>query len=234
MKNLTTKLSAFVMVWALIFSSCSTMQNANNQQKGTGIGAVGGAVIGGIIGNQVGSGHSEIGALIGAVIGGAAGNVIGAKMDRQAERIENEVPGAKVERVNNGEAIAVTFDGESGGVTFDTAKYTVTASSQSTLNKLIDIFKAHPDTDLLINGHTDNVGSDANNMTLSQKRAMSVQNYLVANGIDASRITTKWYGETMPKESNDTAEGRALNRRVEVLITANDKMVEEAKEQVGE
>ncbi len=234
MKNITVKLGALAIAGTLTLGSCSSIQNANNQQKGTGIGAIGGAVLGGIIGNQIGGGNSEIGAVIGGVIGGAAGNAIGGKMDRQAEQIENEVPGAKVERVNDGEAIAVTFDGESGGVTFETAQYAVTPASQTTLDKLIDVFKAYPDTNLLINGHTDNVGNDANNMTLSQKRAMSVRDYLVANGVDASRVTTKWYGETMPKATNDTAEGRSINRRVEVFITPNEKMIQEAKEATGE
>ncbi len=234
MKELTTKLGTFVLIGTLVLGSCSTVKNANNQQKGTGIGAVGGAILGGIIGNQIGDGHSEIGAVIGGVIGGAAGNVIGGKMDRQAEIIENEVPGAKVERVNDGEAIAVTFDGESGGVTFATAKYAVTPESQTTLDKLIEVFKAYPDTNLLINGHTDSVGNDANNMTLSQKRALSVRDYLIANGVESSRLTTKWYGETMPKATNDTAEGRSINRRVEVFITPNQKMIDEAKQATGQ
>ncbi|MFV0237961.1 MAG: OmpA family protein [Flavobacteriales bacterium] len=234
MKNLNTKLGIIVIVGALIFGSCSSIQSANSQQKGTGIGAIGGAILGGIIGNQVGDGNSELGALIGGVIGGAAGNMIGRKMDRQAEQIQNEVPGAKVERVNDGEAIAVIFDGESGGVTFPTAKYAVTPNSQATLDKLIQVLKSYPDTNLLVNGHTDNVGSDANNMALSQKRAESVHDYLVKNGLESSRIETKWYGETKPKSTNDTAEGRSINRRVEILIAPNDKMIEEAKKATGQ
>ena len=234
MKNITIKLSSLALIGALTLSSCGAIQNSNSQQKGTGIGAIGGAVLGGIIGNQIGDGNSELGAVIGGVIGGAAGNAIGGKMARQAEQIENEVPGAKVERVNDGEAIAVTFDGQSGGVSFDTAKYAVTPETQATLDKLIEVFKSYPDTNLLINGHTDSVGNDANNMTLSQKRAMSVRDYLVANGVDASRVTTKWYGETMPKASNDTKAGQAINRRVEVFITPNEKMISEAKQATGQ
>ncbi len=234
MKKLTTKLGISVLIGTLVLGSCSTVQNANNQQKGTGIGAVGGAILGGIIGNQIGDGHSEIGAIIGGVVGGAAGNVIGGKMDRQAEIIENEIPGAKVERVNDKEAIAITFDGESRGITFATAQYAVTLESQTTLDKLIEVFKAYPDTNLLINGHTDSVGNDANNMTLSQKRVLSVRDYLIANGIESSRLTTKWYGETMPKATNDTAEGRSINRRVEIFITPNQKMIDEAKQATGQ
>ncbi len=229
MKIITTKLGILAVAGLLTFNSCGTM---STQTKGTGIGATGGAILGGIIGNQIGSGHSEIGAVIGGVIGGATGNVIGGNMDRQAEQIENEVPGAKVERVNEGQAIEVTFDGKSGGVVFETAKYAVTSTSQGTLSKLIQVFKSYPDTNLTINGHTDNVGNDANNMTLSKKRALSVRDYLVANGVDASRVTTKWYGETKPKYSNDTKEGQSMNRRVEVFITPNDKMIEEAKASV--
>jgi len=231
MKNIKTKAGALAIVGMLTFNACSTLQNANKTQKGAGIGAVGGAVLGGIIGNQIGHGNSKLGALIGGVIGGVTGGVIGNKMDRQAERIENEVPGAKVERVNDGEAIAVTFDGQSGGVTFATAKYAVTPESKVTLDKLIEVFKSYPDTNLLINGHTDSIGKDTDNMILSKKRAQSVRDYIISQGIASGRITTKWYGESKPKESNDNEEGRAINRRVEVFITANQKMIDEARQE---
>ncbi len=216
---------------ALLIWSCSTVQNANNTQKGTAIGATGGAILGAIIGNQIGSGHSEIGAVIGGVIGGGTGNVIGRKMDQQAQEIETEIPGAKVERINEGEAISVTFDGESGGVTFATAKSAITPESQANLDKLIAIFRKYPDTNLLIQGHTDDVGSESSNMELSRKRAVSVYDYMKLNGLPSERMTTKWFGESMPKVSNDTPANRQINRRVEVFITPNEKMIEESSQE---
>lgn len=213
-----------VLAFTLIVG-CGTVKNANNKQKGAVIGAAGGAVIGGVIGNNVGKGNTALGAIIGAVVGGAAGGYIGDRMDRQAERIEEEIPGAEVTRV--GEGINVTFT-EDAGVYFDTNKSDVKGTSANTLNKLSEIFKEYPKTIILVEGHTDSAGPEDYNWGLSQKRAESVTNYLVGHGIDGSRFTTKWYGESQPKESNETAEGKAKNRRVELAIMASDELKEEA------
>ncbi|MFC5045435.1 OmpA family protein [Aquimarina hainanensis] len=209
-------------------SSCDAIKNANNTQKGAVIGTTTGAVLGGIIGNNVGSKkNSALGAIIGGVVGGVAGGVIGKQMDKQAERIESEIPGAEVTRV--GEGIDVVFD-ETSGVYFDTNKHNINAKSKETLNKLIGIFKEYPDTNIVVEGHTDSSGNDAYNMTLSEKRAKSVTNYLISQGLSAGRFTTYWHGETQPKYDNATAEGRAKNRRVELGIVANEKMIEDAKQ----
>ncbi|MDB5203200.1 MAG: OmpA/MotB family outer membrane protein [Ferruginibacter sp.] len=216
----------------LVASGCDATRRTSNQDKGVAVGAVGGAVIGGIIGNNVGKGNTALGAIIGAAVGGAAGGIIGNKMDRQAEKIKTEIPGAKVERV--GEGISVTFDennpdGSKAGVYFATNKYDITANSKLALDKLIKIFTEYPETNILVEGHTDDVGTDAYNMTLSQKRAEAVGNALRTSGLAASRLTTKWYGESQPKVENTSAENRALNRRVEFAITANEKMKADAK-----
>jgi len=205
--------------------SCSTIKNANNAQKGGAIGAAGGAVIGGVIGNNVGKGNTALGAIIGAVVGGAAGGYIGSRMDRQAERIEEEIPGAEVQRV--GEGINVTFT-QDAGVFFDTNKADVKGTSAETLNKLADIFREYPKSNILVEGHTDSAGPEDYNMGLSQKRAESVTQYLKNQGISASRFTTKWYGEAQPRATNETAEGKAKNRRVELAIVASDELKEEA------
>ncbi|WP_041632849.1 OmpA family protein [Maribacter sp. HTCC2170] len=227
MKNLVRKSVYMFMCMALI-TGCSATRNANNKQKGAVIGASGGAVIGGIIGNNVGKkGNTALGAIIGAVVGGVAGGYIGDRMDRQAERIEEEIPGAEVTRV--GEGINVTFN-EEAGVYFDTSKSNVKGTSATTLDKLAGIFKEYPNSDVLIEGHTDSAGPDDYNMKLSQQRAESVTNYLISKGIEANRFSTKWYGENQPKADNETTEGKAKNRRVELAIIASKDLKEEAVE----
>ncbi|MBJ6368229.1 OmpA family protein [Snuella sedimenti] len=221
----------FATLLAVSFVNCKAIQNANNAQKGGVIGATGGAVLGAIIGNNVGKGgNGELGAVIGGVVGGTAGVLIGKKMDKQAQQIEEEIPGAQVERVDNG--IVVTFD-ENSGVYFDTNKYNINGASQATLNKLIGVFKEYPDTNLLVVGHTDSTGSEDYNMTLSKNRAYAVTNYLTQNGIGQGRLTTNWFGETQPLHDNATAEGRAKNRRVNIAILPNEKMIEDAKVEAG-
>lgn len=226
MKNIVSKSIMFVMALTII-ASCSTVKNANKTQKGAVIGAAGGAAVGGVIGNNVGKGNTALGAIIGAVVGGAAGGYIGNRMDKQAERIETEIPGAEVSRV--GEGINVTFN-EDAGVYFDTNKSAVKGASAETLNRLAGVLKEYPDTNILVEGHTDSAGSDEYNMSLSQQRAQSVTNYLVSQGINKSRLTAKWYGENQPKSDNSTVEGRAKNRRVEMVIVANEALKQEAIE----
>lgn len=224
-------ITLFTIVLAISLTNCKAVQNANNKQKGAVIGATGGAILGAIIGNNVGKGgNGELGAVIGGVVGGTAGVLIGNKMDKQAQKIEEEIPGAQVERVDNG--IVVTFD-ESSGVYFDTNKYNINNASQTTLNKLIGVFKEYPDTNILVVGHTDSQGAEDYNMTLSKNRAYAVTNYLSQNGISNGRLTTNWFGESQPMHDNSTAEGRAKNRRVNVAILPNDKMIQDAKNQAG-
>jgi outer membrane protein OmpA-like peptidoglycan-associated protein len=228
-----TTLVALALTLVVSLGSCEATQNANNKQKGAVIGAAGGAVLGAILGNNIGKGgNSELGAVIGGVVGGGAGVLIGNKMDKQAQKIEQEIPGAQVERVDDG--IVVTFD-ENSGVYFDTAKYNVNAASQVLLDKLANVLKEYPDTNVLVVGHTDSVGADAMNMTLSKNRAESVTAYFVQNrGLSAGRFTTNWYGEEAPIADNTTAEGRAKNRRVNLAIVPNEKMKNEAKKEAGE
>jgi len=179
-----------------------------------------GAVIGRAAGN------TAMGAIIGATVGGVAGAVIGREMDKQAAEMEREVPGAKVERV--GEGIVVEF---SGKVLFGFDKSDLTTEATNNLNSLIDILNKYPDTDIVIQGHTDSKGSDSYNQALSERRATAVSSYLKSNNISASRLNTVGYGESAPKYSNDTENGRANNRRVEFLITANEKMKQEARKE---
>lgn len=231
MKKTIQKYVALVFAITLMIG-CDAIQNANNAQKGGVIGAGGGAILGAIIGNNVGKGgNSELGAVIGGVVGGGAGVLIGRKMDRQAERIEEEIPGAQVERLDDG--IVITFD-EKSGVYFDTNKSNINAASQATLDKLAGILTEYPDTNVLVVGHTDSTGPDDYNMTLSKQRAQSVTNYFTGQkGLTSSRFTTNWFGENQPMHDNSTAEGRSKNRRVNVAIVPNDQMVEDAKKEAG-
>ncbi len=221
---------AFTIVLAL--GSCEATKNANNKQKGAVIGAAGGAVLGAIIGNNVGKGgNGELGAVIGGVVGGTVGVIIGNKMDKQAQKIEEEIPGAVVERVDDG--IVITFD-ENSGVYFDTAKYNINSASKANLDKLSGILIEYPDTNVLVVGHTDSVGSDTSNMLLSERRAKSVTSYFTeTKRLSAGRFTTNWYGEQTPVADNTTAEGRAKNRRVNIAIVPNEKMKEDAKNESG-
>lgn len=224
-------ISLFAIVIAMSMTNCKAIENANNKQKGAVIGATGGAILGAIIGNNVGKGgNGELGAVIGGVVGGGAGVLIGNKMDKQAQKIEEEIPGAQVERVDDG--IVVTFD-ETSGVYFDTNKFNINSASQTALNKLISVFKEYPDTNILVVGHTDSQGAEDYNMTLSKNRANAVTDYLAQNGISRGRLKTNWFGESQPMHDNATAEGRAKNRRVNVAILPNEKMIEEAKTQAG-
>jgi outer membrane protein OmpA-like peptidoglycan-associated protein len=234
MKKIFNRIIILAIAFTLTASltSCEATKNANNKQKGAAIGTTAGALLGAIIGNNVGSGkNSKLGALIGGVVGGGAGVLIGKKMDDQAKKIETEIPGAKVERLDSG--IMVTFD-ENSGVYFDTNKSDINAKSKATLNKLAGVFAEFLDTNILVVGHTDSAGEDGYNMTLSQKRALSVTGYLVDKGLQRSRFTTQWFGETEPKYDNTTAEGRTKNRRVNVAIVPNEKMVEQAKQEAGQ
>ncbi len=231
MKNLNTKIIALVIGGSFIMTSCGTMQNVNNTQKGAGIGAVAGGVIGGILGNNIGKGgNTALGAVIGAAVGGAAGGVVGNKMDKQAQKIEQVLPGAEVVRTEEG--INLILD-ESSKVTFEYNKAGLTAVAKTNLDKLVEVFKEYPDTDLLIIGHTDNVGSQGYNLPLSQQRAQSVKNYLVGKGIASSRLQSTGRGLEEPIAENTTAEGRAANRRVEIAITANEKMIRDAEKEAA-
>ena len=235
MKTIFKKIAIglFSMLLALNLSSCEATKNASNTQKGGAIGAAGGAILGAIIGNNTGKKGSggELGAVIGVVVGGTAGVLIGSKMDKQAQKIEEEIPGAVVERIDDG--IVVTFD-ENSGVFFETNKYNINTASNTLLTKLSNILKEYPDTNVLVIGHTDSSGADAYNMTLSKNRAESVTNFFISKGIASNRFTTSWFGEEQPVADNTTPEGRAKNRRVNLAIVPNDKMKSDAKTESGE
>ena len=197
-----------ILVGTQVMMSCK----ASNAAKGTAIGAGSGAVIGGIIGNK--AGNTAMGAIIGATVGGVTGAVIGNHMDKQAAELRNDLKGATVERV--GEGIKITFD---SGLMFGFDSYTLTSGTQANLTDLAKTLNKYPDTNILIEGHTDKSGSETYNMTLSQNRSEAVEDYLIARSVKGSRITTQGYGEEQLISENDEQ-----NRRVEVAIYANKRM----------
>jgi len=200
--------------------SCSSL---NRAQKGAIIGAVGGAAGGAAIGKA--SGNTAMGAILGAAIGGAAGAYIGSYMDRQAAEIEKDLEGATVTRV--GEGIKITFD---SGILFDVNKATLKPAAQANLTRLAVILNKYDDTEVLLEGHTDSSGSDEWNLELSKLRSQSASNYLSGQNVMAGRFIVMGYGEAQPITTNETADGRSQNRRVEVAIYANDKLKKVAKD----
>lgn len=229
MKKISIVAIALVMVLGSMFTSCESLKNTNKTQRGVAIGAVGGAVLGGILGNNVGKGgEGALGAVIGGVVGGVAGGVIGNKMDKQAREIDAALPGAEVVRV--GEGIKLVLN--ENAVRFDTNKSTLTAAAKANLDKLVPVFQEYPDTNITIFGHTDNTGTPEYNLKLSGERAASVRSYLTNRGLSSSRFQTTGLGIANPIASNETVEGRSQNRRVEFAITANEKMIQEAKKEV--
>ena len=204
--------TALLVAGAFGATACASM---NKKQEGAVIGAAAGGAIGGVIGNQTGS--TAKGAIIGAVIGGTAGAIIGHQMDQQAKELSQTIKGATVERV--GEGINVTF---ASGLLFAFNSDEIQSTAGENLKELAASLNRYPDSQLLIVGHTDNVGDDAYNQGLSERRANSAAAYLAAQGVARTRVATSGKGEAEPVATNDTDAGRQQNRRVEVAIYASE------------
>lgn len=223
MKKLSKGLIPALLGVALIFAGCSSL---NRTQKGAMTGTAAGAAMGSIAGRT--AGNTALGTVIGAAVGGTAGAIIGRQMDKQAEEIEANVPGVEVVRVEEG--IIVEF---SNNVLFGFDKSDLSNSAKANLDKLVVVLNEYEETDIEIQGHTDSKGSESYNQQLSVQRASRVSDYLIAKGISSKRVTTKGFGEMLPKYLNDTENSRDKNRRVEFMITANETMKSQAEEQAG-
>ncbi|HER08320.1 MAG TPA: OmpA family protein [Bacteroides sp.] len=219
----TMKLFVWVLAAAFVLAGCSSM---NRTQKGAVVGTASGAAMGAIIGEA--TGNPALGTIIGATVGGATGAIIGHQMDKQAEEIAESVPDARVERV--GEGIVVEFD---SNILFGFDSSDLTGASRENLDKLVVVLEKYPDTNIEIQGHTDSTGPEDYNQALSERRARSVAGYLAVQGVMNERLSTVGFGETTPRYDNETEEGRAQNRRVDFLITANEKMISEAAEEAN-
>jgi len=203
---------------ALLLHSCGT----SNMFKGTAIGAGAGGVIGGVIGKK--AGNTAAGAIIGAALGGGAGAAIGRYMDKQAEELQAALKNARIERV--GEGIKITFD---SGILFDVNSESLRDEAKDNINDLGKVLQKYEDTNLLVVGHTDSTGSEQYNQQLSERRANSVSMYLSSIGVNGARINAMGKGEEDPVADNSTKMGRQENRRVELAIFANEKLIQDAK-----
>jgi len=205
---------ASILLLAIVLAAgCATNDPNQKAKQGAGAGAAAGAIIGAIIGNQ--GGNNRTGAVVGAAAGAAIGAAIGHRMDKQQQELQ-QIPGVEVSRPSEGE-IAVNLTND---ILFDFNSAALRGESQRTLSDLAANFRNYPDEQVTVEGHTDSVGTPSYNQTLSEQRASVVSNYLTDQGVPSSRITSIGYGETRPKASNDTPEGRQLNRRVEIHIRA--------------
>lgn len=204
-----------VLLMATVFAIACTTSDPNKKTKeGAGIGAAAGAVAGAIIGNQ--SGNNRTGAVAGAVVGGAVGAAIGHRMDKQEQELR-QIQGVEVTRPSEGEInVRLTSD-----ILFDVDSAGLRPDSRSTLQDLATNFRQYPDELIDVEGHTDSTGTSEYNQSLSNRRANSVRDFLADSGVSSRSITAVGYGETRPKATNSTPEGRQLNRRVEIHIRAN-------------
>jgi len=216
MKTVTHSFMAALTVVTLGTSGLAGCASLNQTERGAILGTAGGAAVGAVIGRQVG--NTAAGAIIGAAVGGAAGAVIGRQMDRQAEELTAAIPGATVTRV--GEGIAVTFE---SGLLYPFNSTDLLPAGRSNLQALAASLSKYPDTEVLIVGHTDDVGSDSYNQGLSVQRAEAAAAVLAAAGVPRNRIQTAGRGESEPIAANTDEAGRQQNRRVEVAIFASEE-----------
>jgi outer membrane protein OmpA-like peptidoglycan-associated protein len=220
--SLKNSIAVFMAFMVLIsgFTSCNSFKKLNKQQRGAIIGAGAGGALGAVIGKK----NPALYAIAGSVVGGVAGAVIGRYMDKQAEKLKKDLGTlADVERVEEG--IKITMK---SGVLFDFNSSKVNPTVNDNLMKFAETLKQYPDTEILVAGHTDNVGTEQYNMSLSQQRANAVANVLKANSVTKSRLTILGYGEKNPVADNTAESGREQNRRVEFAIVANDKLKKQA------
>ena len=213
------KKSLPVALLALAMSACAPVQESvrenPNTAAGAGIGAVGGALIGSAV---AGKGRRTEAAVIGAVVGGLAGGAIGNRMDAQERALRQQMANTGVDVERRGDNIVLVFP---DNITFATGRSDIKPEFMHSLDSVAQSLQQYPDTRIQIAGHTDNVGSPAANQRLSEDRAFRVRDYLGQRGISAQRMSVVGYGASRPVASNDTAQGRAENRRVEITIQPN-------------
>ena len=215
------KLILIGLIAVFVMSGCATMDQQSKTTKGAVYGTAGGAAAGAILGQVIGGNTKGtlIGAAAGAAIGGLAGAGVGHMMDKQEEEMRQALATSEEVAVRReGDMIALTLKGD---VTFDVDSDVVLPGLYTELDRIAQILVRYPDTTIVVEGHTDSTGSDTYNQQLSERRAISVQRLLAQRGVGEHRITTIGYGESRPVATNNTPEGRQMNRRVEIRVNPN-------------
>ncbi|MDE5913815.1 MAG: OmpA family protein [Muribaculaceae bacterium] len=224
-------MGATMLSATLLLSSCGSMTNLG---KGALIGGGGGAAVGAGVGALIGGGKGAgIGSAIGAAVGAGAGMLIGKKMDKQAAQLK-EIENAKVETTtdaNGLQAIKVTFD---GGILFPTNGSTLSSTARTDLSQFALSLQQNPETNVEVYGYTDNTGTLAVNQKVSDARANAVRQYLTESGVSGNRIVAQGRPLCDYVASNETAAGRAQNRRVEIYISANEQMIKQAEAEAAQ
>lgn len=201
---------------AVLVSACTTDPYTGEQKVSN---TAGGAVLGGLAGAALGTlagGNDRRNALIGAGIGALAGGAVGSVMDQNENELRAQLQGTGVSVSRAGDQIILNMPSD---ITFAVDQDAVKPSFYSVLNSVGLVLKKYKQTIVDVYGHTDSTGSEEHNFDLSQRRALAVANYLSAQGVDSRRFAVTGFGESRPVASNNTAEGRAQNRRVEIQLS---------------
>lgn len=212
----TNPLLAILAAGSLLLAGCQTIDPYTGESKvsktaiGTGVGAAGGAIVGALV-----SGDPGLGAAVGAGVGGLTGAAVGNYMDKQESELRRELQSTGVQVSRHGHQINLIMP---GNITFNSSSSDINAAFYPTLNSVAKVINKYNDTSVTLSGHTDSTGSAQLNASLSQQRANSVAQYLMAQGVNPHRVVAIGYGPEHPIATNSTPEGRTMNRRVEITL----------------
>ena len=204
------------LAMAYLATACTTTDSATGETRNnnTATGAIIGAVAGGLLGKATGSHHSDR-AVVGAAVGALAGAAVGNYMDKQEEQLRAQTEGTGIEVQRDGDKLQLNIPST---LTFDVDKSEIKPEMMPILDQVAATVKQYDTTQVVVKGHTDSTGSESYNLKLSERRAEAVRLHLLSRGVLLERVSTEAYGETRPVASNETAEGRARNRRVEIEL----------------
>ncbi len=215
--RIKTALVSAIAGGALLATAACTTDPETGQQRisKAAIGGIGGALGGYLLGDLVGGRRDRTEKIVGAGIGGIAGAGIGAYMDKQERDLRARTAGTDVEVIRQGDDLLLNIP---SGINFAYNSAAVQPQFQRTLDQVASVLSEYNRTYVDVYGHTDSTGSDSYNQVLSERRAAAVADYLSTRGVQSARIGTRGFGETQPIATNETEEGRAANRRVEIKI----------------
>lgn len=211
-----SKFALVAAVAAMTLTGCVTNPETGNRTiSKAAIGGVGGALGGYLLGDLLGGRRDRTEKIVGAGIGAIAGAGVGAYMDAQEKKMRERTAGTGVDVVREGDELLLRMP---SGITFATDQSAIQPQFRPTLDQVAQTLAEYPKTMVDVLGHTDSTGSEAYNQALSERRARSVSDYLVSHGVASVRMATIGYGETRPIASNETEDGKAQNRRVEIKV----------------